>query len=347
LKLRSRAQRILLAGVLLCLAALLIEVTYRFYLFGFAALSYDKVDSVAGIGRAGVLRSSTYLDILYELIPNQDRLFDLVRLRTNSEGLADEEYATAKPANTFRIVLLGSSYSMPVGVPLEQSWQQDLEGRLNGLHDGRRYEVINFSVGGYDPIQLLGVLKHKAMTYDPNLIVVDVTLSSAPLIRPEEVYRHPFVVQPRTHPFWHSFALESLGDSLWNLSLTLRRAVHELRYPGGPPPLPQPSAKFLQSLDDLRSYAADHDRRLCFVILQHDRRLVLQTAELRAEVKRGGGCVIDTFPGFRDEPYADLTILTIDPHPNTRAQAIFAQEVFAFLVAHRILEGDGQAKLQR
>jgi len=122
--------------------------------------------------------------------------------------------------------------------------------------------------------------------------------------------------------------------------------VHELRY-GGPPPLPQPSARFLQSLDDLRSYAADHNKRLCFVILQHDRRLVRQTAELRAEVERGGGCVIDTFPGFRDEPYDDLTILRIDPHPNARAQAIFAQEVFAFLVAHRTLEGYGTAKVQR
>jgi len=71
----------------------------------------------------------------------------LVRLRTNSEGRADEEYATAKPATAFRIVLLGYSYSMPVGVPLEQSWQQNLEGRLNGLHNGRHYEVINFSVG--------------------------------------------------------------------------------------------------------------------------------------------------------------------------------------------------------
>ena len=60
MKLRSLARRILLAGILLCLTAFLIEVTYRFYLFGFAALSYDKVDSAVGIGRAGVLRSSTY-----------------------------------------------------------------------------------------------------------------------------------------------------------------------------------------------------------------------------------------------------------------------------------------------
>jgi hypothetical protein len=165
------------------------------------------------------------------------------------------------------------------------------------------------------------------------------------MIRPDEVYHRPFVVQPRSHPFWHSFALESLEDSLWNLSLGLRSAVHELRYSAAVPVAEAP-ARFQRSLVDLRGFAADHDKPLCFVILQHDRRLVHQTAMLRAEVERAGPCVIDTFPGFRDQPYGGLTILKTDPHPNARAQAIFAREVFDFLRAHRML-GQSQAVLQR
>ena len=218
-EMKTLARRILLAAGLLCLTALLIEVSYRFYLFGFAAFSIERVDSVTEIGRAGILQASADPDIVYELIPNQDSWFKLARLRTNSAGLADYDYAKAKPPDTFRIVLLGSSYSMPTGVPLEQSWQQVLEDRLNALKDGRRYEVINFSVGGYDPRQLLAVLKLRAMAYDPDLILVDMTLNSARIFRIDEAYHRTFVSQGRSHPFWHSFALESLFGYLQDLSL--------------------------------------------------------------------------------------------------------------------------------
>src|SRR5262245_49349733 len=212
--LRILARGILYVAVLSCVVALLVELCFRFYLFGFSALSYEKVDSVIGIGRDGALRTSDYRDIVYELKPNLDILLDLAPLKTNSQGLADYEYAQAKPPDTFRIVLLGSSYSMPTGVALDDSWQQVLENRLNARGDGRRYEVINFAVAGYDPLQYLAVLKHRAMAYDPDLILVDITLMSADLIRLPEVYREAYVVQPRSHPFWHSFAAEKLWQLL-------------------------------------------------------------------------------------------------------------------------------------
>ena len=323
------ARRIFVIAALLCLAlgltALLIELSYRFYLFGFDALSIAKVDSVTDIGRAGILQGSADPDIVYELIPNQDGWFKLARLRTNSAGLADLEYAKAKPPKTFRIVLLGSSFSMPTGVPLEQSWQQVLEDRLNALKDGRHYEVINFSVGGYDPHQLLAVLEHRAIGYDPDLILVDVTLNSARIIRIDEAYHRTFVTQGRSHPFWHSFALDSLRGYLQD------SGQGDFLSPV------QASAVFKQILARFRSFAAERHTPLCFVLLQHDGRLAEETAQLRAEVEQGDACVIDTSPAFRDERFSDLAILKIDPHPNARAQAIFAHVVFDYLRAHHLL----------
>src|SRR5262249_23568196 len=149
---------------------------------------------------------------------------------------------------------------------------------------GQRYEVINFSVGGYDPLQLLAVLKHRAIEYDPDLILVDVTLNSARIIREDEAYHRSFVTQSRSHPFWHSFALDALQQ--------------HLRDPGQGDFLPpvQASAVFQRALDDFRKFAADRHTPLCFVILQHDPRLVEESAKLRAAVERGDACVIDTFP---------------------------------------------------
>src|SRR5262249_31571489 len=67
---RSLLRGILYLAVMSCVVALLVELCFRFYLFGFAALSYDRVDSVIGIGRDGVLRTADYRDIVYELQPN-------------------------------------------------------------------------------------------------------------------------------------------------------------------------------------------------------------------------------------------------------------------------------------
>src|SRR5262249_3848607 len=129
-----------------------------------------------------------------------------------------------------------------------------------------------------------------------------------------------YVVQHRSHPFWHSFAVEKL----WQL----------LRDPGPNDRLLPPreaTPAFERSLVDLRTFAADHHTPLCFVILQHDPRLAQHTAILRDQVSRGSSCVIDTFPGFRDERIADLVVLRVDRHPNARAQAILAREVYASL----------------
>jgi hypothetical protein len=279
-----------------------------------------------------VLRASADPDIVYELIPNLDGWFKLARLRTNAAGLPDHDYARAKPANTYRIVLLGSSYSMPAGVALEDSWQQVLEDRLNQLGDGRHYEVINFSVGGYDPLQLLAVLRHRAIAYDPDLILVDMTLNSMRIIRRDEAYHRTFVTQRRSHPFWHSFALESLSEHLQDVG------------PTDFLPAKQASAVFLQILDEFRGFAAERHKPLCFVLLQHDVRQAAETAQLRAQLAPDRTCVIDTSPAFRNERFSDLTILRIDPHPNARAQAIFAGVVLDFLIAHRMMQPPDDAR---
>ena len=50
-----------------------------------------------------------------------DTTFKMARLRTNSFGMPKREREPLKPAGEMRIALVGISYSMPRGMPIEGS----------------------------------------------------------------------------------------------------------------------------------------------------------------------------------------------------------------------------------
>lgn len=92
----------------------------------------------------------------------------------NRAGLRDREHSLEKPAGTFRIVLLGDSYTEAMQVPMEQTYGARLEQELSGCPAlaGRHVEVVNFGVSGYSTAQELLVLRHKVPPYHPDLVLL-------------------------------------------------------------------------------------------------------------------------------------------------------------------------------
>jgi hypothetical protein len=309
------------AAVLGVLAILLsIELTFRFYVFGLGALNVAKMNSIHPLGQSGLIRASRYPEIIYELKPNVDELFKLARLRTNSEGLPDHEYPLAKPPGTFRMVLVGSSFSMAAGVALEESWQEQLEGRLNDRGQSMHYELINFSVGGYDPRQALATLEQRAIPYHPDLALVDLTVDSPSFLRPETRYHEPFSPRPRTRPFFDSFALDFL------------------RQPRSKVPLEHSGAEFERVLARYQALSGRSGLRLCFVILEHDYLRREEANRLKDTVAKYHACVIDTTPAFAQMSIDSLVLYKTDRHPNAKAQQIFARVVQDYLSTHDLLD---------
>ena len=148
------------------------EMTFRFYLFGFNALSIAKVNSVQPATTEKLIQDSENRELLFEWKQNLDTYFKLARFKTNSHGLRDKEYAVEKPAGVFRIAVVGDSYSVPSGVEIEKAYHTLLEDRLNAETSEIRYEVINFAVGGYSPRQYVVVTEHKVLAYRPDLILI-------------------------------------------------------------------------------------------------------------------------------------------------------------------------------
>jgi lysophospholipase L1-like esterase len=97
----------------------------------------------------------------------------------NSHGLRGPETTYEKPPTTFRILNLGDSVAMGWGVRMEDTYGQQLEALLNERDaDTIRYEVINAGVPGWNLENALAYLQAEGLKYDPDLILLDLTLAN-------------------------------------------------------------------------------------------------------------------------------------------------------------------------
>ena len=90
---------------------------------------------------------------------------------TNSRGYRDAEHGFHKPANVFRIVLIGDSVVVGHRVGRRTSFGSQLQEKLNRQSLQRRVEVILLACSGYSTSQELVLLRNEAFQYQPDLIL--------------------------------------------------------------------------------------------------------------------------------------------------------------------------------
>jgi len=305
----GRVLAVLLAALL---PAAAIEQTYRVYLFGSAAWSYDRLDSVHDLWTSGLIKPADDREIVFELVPGTDAFFKLATFRTNAEGLRDIAYPRERPAGAARIAVVGSSFTMPAGVPLEGSWHYFLEQRLDAADPARKHEAINFAVGGYSARQEIAVLKKKVFAYAPQLVLFEVTTHTPYLQYPDEFYAKPYVVPPPTHPFWTSFVIERIRSRFVSL-------------PPDPSPYPADRLAYMDAvMKEAAALAAAHAVPICFLVLNMNQENARNAIALLEVAHRHSPCAVDTTPAFAGMDLAKLAIYPIDQHPNPIAHGIFA-----------------------
>jgi hypothetical protein len=96
-------------------------------------------------------------------------------IRINASGWHDKERPLAKPAGVTRIAILGDSYTDALQVPEDSAFPAILERTLNNTLPGR-YEVLNFGVGGFGTGQELLALRHYALKYAPDAVILAFTI---------------------------------------------------------------------------------------------------------------------------------------------------------------------------
>jgi hypothetical protein len=99
---------------------------------------------------------------------------------TNSHGMRDREYDVEKPEGTYRIALLGSSMDMGWGIGTEETYVNLLEEWLNAhaarRGSSRRFQVLNFAVAAYSPLQRLEAFRRKARAFHPDMVIYSATM---------------------------------------------------------------------------------------------------------------------------------------------------------------------------
>lgn len=93
-------------------------------------------------------------------------------IKTNSLGLRDSQEYGKKGIQTHRIVVLGDSFVMGVGVNVEETFVKALERRLRENADKRNYEVINTGVPGYNTRHELAYLRNDGMLLQPDSLIL-------------------------------------------------------------------------------------------------------------------------------------------------------------------------------
>jgi hypothetical protein len=107
------------------------------------------------------------------LAAGYDGWFAGVPVHINSLELRDpREYALAKGANTFRILVLGDSVTFGHGSLYEHSYPYLTEQRLKAWKPGIDWQVWNAGVPGYNTSQELAHLREVGDRFQPDLVVV-------------------------------------------------------------------------------------------------------------------------------------------------------------------------------
>lgn len=95
-------------------------------------------------------------------------------LKINSLGYRDREHDLTRPPDTFRIAVLGDSFTEARQMPIEDTYWNQLGKELGACPAlaGLELEVLNFGIGGYGTGQALLTYELDARRFEPDLVLL-------------------------------------------------------------------------------------------------------------------------------------------------------------------------------
>lgn len=267
----------------------------------------------------------------HEHVPDVNTVLMGAPVSINAIGLRDDPVATAKPADTVRVLMLGDSITFGWGVADEERVSERLEAALAGHSAlrGRRLEVINAGVGNYNAAMSVAWHLNRGRALEPDIIVFNYFINDA---EPRPSRQGGLLRE--TSAAYVFFA--GKVDTAMRLMEERRdwRDYYAALYDEAAPGFQAMSDSFTRLAEAARADGAP----VLFAVYPELRELApypfQRETDIVAGLARGHGWpVIDLLPAVAATPPEELWVTVPDPHPNGRANALFAQALTAPLAA--------------
>lgn len=118
--------------------------------------------------------------LIYEMAPSSETSVNGVRYATNWAGFRDHEFPDPAGRGAEKLLVIGDSVAMGLGVPMEQAFPQTLERLLKDDAGGaasRQPLVYNLAVAGYSTRQEIRLLETKGLALEPDRILWNYVLN--------------------------------------------------------------------------------------------------------------------------------------------------------------------------
>src|SRR5262245_28328585 len=151
---------------------------------------------------------------------NQKLVYELNKnyAEINSFGMRDEEFDIDSIRELYKIAVIGDSHAYSTRVKNRaETFPSQLEKYLNQSIGRRIVKVLNFGVPGYNTAQELEVLKTKALTFEPQIVILQYCINDTHIcnyIQPEDknlnslVHKSQFLVL-----LWKNILYSSFGKA--------------------------------------------------------------------------------------------------------------------------------------
>jgi hypothetical protein len=245
-----------------------------------------------------------------------------ISYRFNSLGFRGPDYAVPAPPNTFRILALGDSYAMGVGVHEKDTFEAQLQNRLNAAAAARRssltYEVINAGVSGYATREERLSYELFGSTYTPQVVLLTMVFNDDLSFQDEVKLGYISTTTPR-------------GVSpLWDRLHAARSPTHRYDYTNA-----------IQDVRLLNEACRQRGAKLAVAIFRNTNGFTpwLDLVKAANEGLKGTVPLIDLGPALlRDHPNEkELKVHAVDGHPNEIGHRLAAEELERFLRAEKLI----------
>jgi lysophospholipase L1-like esterase len=256
-------------------------------------------------------------------------------LPSNTRSNQDYSYSKIKSKNTFRIAVIGDSFTFGDGVQLDDTFSKRLERMLRLENSSLSAEVLNFGVPGNATVHEVEVAKKAINDYHPDLLILQITLND-----------------PEVAPFRQRAQAEinhALANPLFKYSHLLRYIAKRIYFSRSHKDYKEYYTQifenkenwklFQDSLLEIQELAQKNNTPLIAALfplfygqMSSDYPFTELHQKIRSLLRERKFPLIDLLPFYREIPANRLEIIPgKDGHPNEIAHRIAAEALYEWL----------------